>query len=77
MRNWQRESGCLGMAHGLISCCRFIDCEAWRKEFDLDNLVPNFDYTEKHQVFQYYPQYYHKTDKVLALSPHPCALVRN
>jgi len=26
--------------------------------------VRNFDYTEKPRVFQYYPQYYHKTDKV-------------
>lgn len=38
----------------------------WRSEFGggLDNLVPNFEYTEKPQVFEYYPQYYHKTDKV-------------
>lgn len=26
-------------------------------------MVPNFDYQEKPQVFAYYPQYYHKTDK--------------
>lgn len=43
---------------------RFIDCEKWRKEFGVDNLVRNFDYKEKPQVFEYYPQYYHKTDKV-------------
>lgn len=43
---------------------RFVDCEAWRKEFGLDDLVQNFDYTEKAKVFEYYPQYYHKTDKV-------------
>jgi hypothetical protein len=44
---------------------RFIDCEKWRSTFGggLDNLVPNFDYQEKPQVFAYYPQYYHKTDK--------------
>jgi len=44
---------------------RFIDCEKWRSSFGggLDNLVPNFDYQEKPQVFAYYPQYYHKTDK--------------
>ncbi|KAF1808923.1 Sec14 cytosolic factor [Eremomyces bilateralis CBS 781.70] len=41
----------------------FIDCENWRQEFKLDDLVVNFDYTEKAQIFQYYPQYYHKTDK--------------
>lgn len=30
----------------------------------MDYLVRNFEYTEKPQVFEYYPQYYHKTDKV-------------
>jgi hypothetical protein len=25
--------------------------------------VPNFEYKEKSQIFKYYPQYYHKTDK--------------
>lgn len=43
---------------------RFVDTETWRKEIDLDDLVRNFDYAEKPQVFEYYPQYYHKTDKV-------------
>ncbi len=42
---------------------RFLDCEAWRKDFKLDDLVLSFDYTEKAEVFKYYPQYYHKTDK--------------
>ncbi|KAI4245722.1 MAG: hypothetical protein L6R40_002250 [Gallowayella cf. fulva] len=41
----------------------FIDCEKWRKEFGVDDLVRNFDYKEKPKVFEYYPQYYHKTDK--------------
>lgn len=55
---------------------RFVDCEKWRKEFGpkgLDDLVRNFEYTEKAEVFQYYPQYYHKTDKVL-LSSHSSLL---
>lgn len=43
----------------------FVDCEKWRKEFGLDHLVRTFDYHEKAEVFKYYPQYYHKTDKVL------------
>ena len=43
---------------------RFIDCEKWRKEFGVDDLVRNFDYKEKPKVFEYYPQYYHKIDKV-------------
>ncbi|OCK82417.1 SEC14 cytosolic factor [Lepidopterella palustris CBS 459.81] len=43
----------------------FIDCERWRKEFGggVDDLVRTFDYKEKAQVFEYYPQFYHKTDK--------------
>lgn len=46
------------------SAYRFVDCEKWRREFGVDNLVRNFDYKEKPKVFEYYPQYYHKTDKV-------------
>lgn len=42
----------------------FVDCEKWRKDFGLDHLVRTFDYQEKAEVFKYYPQYYHKTDKV-------------
>jgi hypothetical protein len=40
----------------------FIESEKWRKEIDLDDLTRNFKYEEKPQVFEYYPQYYHKTD---------------
>lgn len=45
---------------------RFTDCEKWRKEFGggVDELTKNFDYVEKPKVFEFYPQYYHKTDKV-------------
>jgi hypothetical protein len=49
---------------------RFIDCEKWRESFNVDDLAKNFEYTEKEKIFQYYPQYYHKTDKVGA----PCVL---
>jgi hypothetical protein len=44
---------------------RFVDCEKWRAEFGggVDELVKTFDYTEKPQMMEYYPQYYHKTDK--------------
>lgn len=43
----------------------FVANEKWRKEFGggVDNLVRTFEYTEKPKVFEYYPQYYHKTDK--------------
>ncbi|KAG4303497.1 hypothetical protein PCK1_000015 [Pneumocystis canis] len=42
----------------------FIECEKWRKDFGVDDIVKNFHYHEKMGVFKYYPQYYHKEDKV-------------
>lgn len=45
-----------------------MDCEAWRKETKLDEVVPVWDFPEKAAMFKYYPQYYHKTDKVSHLS---------
>lgn len=65
---------CFGRS--LIRSDRFIDCEKWRKEFGTDDLPNTFEYTEKPRVFEYYPQYYHKTDKVspsLSLSHKTCA----
>jgi len=41
----------------------FVDCEKWRKETNLDDTVPTWEYPEKEKMFKYYPQYYHKTDK--------------
>nr|CAG8608048.1 6150_t:CDS:1 [Entrophospora candida]CAG8612536.1 8080_t:CDS:1 [Entrophospora candida] len=40
----------------------FIDCENWRKDFGVDELVKTFDYKERDEVMKYYPRYYHKTD---------------
>ena len=48
----------------ILIVARFVNCEKWRKEFKLDDLIRHFDYKEKPQVSEYYPQYYHKTDKV-------------
>jgi hypothetical protein len=48
----------------------FVDCEKWRAEYagcGVDELVRTFDYKERPEVFKYYPQYYHKTDKVCGL----------
>lgn len=56
-----------GSRGGLI-LDRFVDCEKWRKEFGTDDLARNFNYVEKPKVFEYYPQYYHKTDKVRSRS---------
>jgi hypothetical protein len=41
----------------------FVDCEKWRKDTQLDELVPVWDYPEKPKVAEYYKQFYHKTDK--------------
>lgn len=46
---------------------RFVNCEDWRKKFGTDDLPRTFEYPEKPEVFQFYPQYYHKTDKVCFL----------
>ena len=43
---------------------RFVDCEKWREETKLDELVPTWDYPEKAEIQKYYKQFYHKTDKV-------------
>jgi hypothetical protein len=52
---------------------RFIDCEKWRASYadvGVEELVRTFEYKERPEIFKYYPQYYHKTDKVrLSLSP--------
>jgi hypothetical protein len=55
---------------GADRLCRFVDCEKWRAEYagvGVEELVRTFDYKERPQVFEYYPQYYHKTDKVCVL----------
>lgn len=41
----------------------YENCEKWRKDFGTNTILEDFHYTEKPQVQQYYPQYYHKTDK--------------
>ncbi|EFQ97569.1 Sec14 cytosolic factor [Nannizzia gypsea CBS 118893] len=41
----------------------FLACEKWRTEFKTNTLVADFDYPEKEKMFEFYPQFYHKTDK--------------
>ena len=50
-----------------------LAAEQWRKDFGVDDIVKNFDFKEKAEVDKYYPQYYHKMDKVCS-SPRPCFL---
>ena len=59
-----RSSEKLGLGLTRRTSHRFVDCEAWRKETNLDDVVPSWEYPEKRDIFKYYPQYYHKTDKV-------------
>jgi hypothetical protein len=50
---------------------RFIEAEKWRATYasvGVEELVRTFDYKERPEIFKYYPQYYHKTDKVYTLS---------
>ncbi|KAL2135184.1 hypothetical protein VTI74DRAFT_9501 [Chaetomium olivicolor] len=55
----------------------FIDCEKWREETKLDETVPTWEYPEKEAMFKYYPQYYHKTDKVRFAFPHSLTRATN
>ncbi|KAK7032895.1 CRAL-TRIO domain-containing protein [Favolaschia claudopus] len=41
----------------------FKAAEKWRKEFNVDELVKTFDFTEVAEVDKYLPQYYHNMDK--------------
>ena len=60
--------GCPSVVHRSLICslslARFVKCEEWRKATKLDETVPTWDYPEKAEIFKFYPQYYHKTDKV-------------
>lgn len=38
--------------------------EEWRKSFKTDEIARSFDYPERAEVDKYYPQYYHRVDKV-------------
>ena len=42
----------------------FVDCEKWRVEFGVEQVKRTFHFDEREKANQYYPQYYHKTDKV-------------
>lgn len=62
------SSGCLSDLNFFFSVFRFVACEKWREEFKTDELPATFNYTEKPEVFKFYPQYYHKIDKVWLLN---------
>ncbi|KAI8926243.1 CRAL-TRIO domain-containing protein [Entophlyctis helioformis] len=41
----------------------FAECEQWRQEFAVENVVQSFAYTESAAVDKVYPRFYHKTDR--------------
>ncbi|ORX89360.1 hypothetical protein K493DRAFT_318749 [Basidiobolus meristosporus CBS 931.73] len=41
----------------------FVTYEKWRQEFQVDDVVKNFKFTEAAEVQKIYPRFYHKTDK--------------
>ena len=41
-----------------------LSAEQWRKDFKVDEIVNSFEFKEKAEVDKYYPQFYHRTDKV-------------
>jgi hypothetical protein len=44
----------------------WLDTIAWRREYDVDNILENFVFHEKEQFLMCYPQGYHKTDKLVS-----------
>jgi len=42
----------------------FIEREKWRVEYGVEEVKSTFQFDEREKVNQYYPQYFHKTDKV-------------
>jgi hypothetical protein len=47
-----------------LSTKMFTDYLQWRQEAQVDSIVQNFAFTEAEKMRQYYPQFYHKTDKM-------------
>lgn len=45
----------------------FTECEQWREDWNVDEIGRSFVFEEKPLVTVYYPQYYHKNDKVRRL----------
>ena len=41
----------------------FVDCENWRKELKVDELIDTFVFSEEEAVRKCYPRYYHNIDK--------------
>lgn len=55
-----------------LTWLRFVECEAWRKETKLDEVLPTWEYPEKGEISKYYKQFYHKTDKVRCAERRIC-----
>jgi len=42
----------------------FVNSKAWRESFGVEEVFHNFQYDEKDRFIEFYPQGYHKTDKM-------------
>ncbi|KAL1920819.1 uncharacterized protein VTP21DRAFT_11454 [Calcarisporiella thermophila] len=47
-----------------LTMTMFRNCEQWRKEFRVEELVRNFDFPEGERIARIYPRYYHKIDRL-------------
>ena len=43
----------------------FFECEDWRKNANVENIVQTFAYPEKEKVFHYYPRFYVRLDCII------------
>lgn len=48
----------------------FFECEDWRKNANVENIVQTYAYPEKEKVFHYYPRFYVRLDKSIRLFYH-------
>lgn len=64
---WRKEFG----VDDIVKCVFFLFSSVRKRGYLFtDGVRRNFDFKEKEEVDKYYPQYYHKTDKVLLLLPN-------
>ncbi len=47
----------------------FVHSENWRENNNIDELVSTWKLEKKKELFEIYPQFYHKTDRVSCFCP--------
>ena len=51
-----------------LATTMFVDSLEWRKGYGTDDILDNFDFHEVDRFIQFYPQGYHKTDKMVSMA---------